>query len=65
MKSLAIDSILNRIDDLFFMAIRSPAHDDDGADQFIITYKTIFSTIINAMKRSTTNTEDNYKYTFK
>lgn len=36
-KSIAIDSILNRIDDLFFMAIRSPKHSDDNAadiDQF-------------------------------
>lgn len=39
-KSIAIDSILNRIDDLFFMAIRSPKRneDDDGGggqnDQF-------------------------------
>lgn len=31
-KSIAIDSILNRIDDLFFMAIRSPQQDD--TDQF-------------------------------
>lgn len=29
-KSIAIDSILNRIDDLFFMAIRSPQHTDDN-----------------------------------
>lgn len=30
-KSIAIDSILNRIDDLFFMAIRSPKQTDDGS----------------------------------
>lgn len=30
-KSIAIDSILNRIDDLFFMAMRSPKQNDDGS----------------------------------
>lgn len=61
-KSIAIDSILNRIDDLFAMAIQSPKQTDDknaGIDQFKEVQELMEKIRIDSIQNQPNETETN------